>query len=178
MLEYQPYAAALPRREEGTTAVTVRVAAQTDAADIYRLLCDFAISYRIERAVFEDRTFPSVLEAAVDGTAEFLVVEQAGAVVGYLLAARVPTLFAGGTVLEILELAVDEAHRGNGIGSLLVRAATAKAGQVGDVEVTVPTRRAAGFYNRLGFTETATYLKYTPGGAITTGSGDSGSEKG
>lgn len=156
----------------------IRVAAQTDAADIYRLLCGFATSYRPERVTFEDRTFPIALEAASDGTAEFLVAEQTGAVVGYLLAARAPTLFAGGTVLEVLELAVDKAHRGGGIGSLLVRAATAKAEQVGDVEVTVPTRRAAGFYNRLGFTETATYLKYTPGGATAATGGHSGSEKG
>jgi hypothetical protein len=75
MLEYHPHAAALPRREEGKAAMTVRVAAQTDATEIYRLLCDFATSYRIERAVFEDRTFPSALEAATDGTAEFLVAE-------------------------------------------------------------------------------------------------------
>ncbi|WP_407648963.1 GNAT family N-acetyltransferase [Glycomyces albidus] len=156
--------------------MTVRAAAPADAADVYRLLRDFATSYRPERAVFENRTFPGVLEAAADGTAEFLVAERTGAVVGYLLAARVPTLFAGGTVLEILELAVDEGHRGDGIGSLLVRTATARARQAGDVEVTVPTRRAAGFDNRLGFTETAAYLKYTPGDAA--GSGGSGNEDG
>lgn len=158
--------------------MTVRVAAQKDAADIYRLLCDFATSYRPDLAVFEDRTFPAVLEAAANGTAEFLVAEQNGAVVGYLLAVRVPTLFAGGTLLDLLELAVDEAYRGRGAGSLLVRAALAKAEQVGDVEVTVPTRRAAGFYERLGFTATASYLKYAPGRATPAADSDQVSERG
>ncbi|MFG3339498.1 GNAT family N-acetyltransferase [Glycomyces sp. NPDC048151] len=158
--------------------MTVRVAAHEDAADIYRLLCGFATSYRPERAVFEDRTFPSVMEAAAAGSAEFLVAERDGAVAGYLLAARAPTLFAGGTVLEVLELAVDEADRGRGIGSLLVRAAVDKAGQAGDVEVTVPTRRAARFYDRLGFTETAAYFKYNLGRAAADTGGGSGSEEG
>jgi GNAT superfamily N-acetyltransferase len=178
MPEFHSHAAALPRREEEKTVMTVRVAVPADSADIYRLLCEFATSYRPERSVFEDRTFPRVLAAAADGAAEFLVAERSGVVIGYLLAARVQTLFAGGAVLDVLELVVDEAHRGHGIGSLLVRAAITKAEQVGDVEVTVPTRRAAGFYNRLGFTETATYLKYTPGGATAATGGHSGSEKG
>jgi ribosomal protein S18 acetylase RimI-like enzyme len=145
--------------------MTVRVATQEDSADIYRLLCDFATSYQPERAIFDHRTFPRVLKAAADGAAELLVVELNGTVVGYLLAVRLPTLFAGGTVLDILELTVDAAHRGHGMGSLLVHAVITRAEQADDVEVTVPTRRAAGFYSRLGFTETATYLKYAPGRA-------------
>ncbi|MFC3492659.1 GNAT family N-acetyltransferase [Glycomyces rhizosphaerae] len=160
------------RPTERKAVMTVRDASREDAADIYRLLCDFATSYRPERAVFEDRTFPRALAAAADGAAEFLVAEQTGAVVGYLLAARVPTLFAGGTVMDVLELAVDEAHRGRGTGSLLVRAAVTKAAASGDVEVTVPTRRAVEFYKRLGFTEAATYLKYTPGRETAAANGD------
>jgi len=36
-----------------------------------------------------------------DGRAEFLVAEQDSLVIGHLLALRLPTLFAGGTVLEL-----------------------------------------------------------------------------
>ncbi|MDT0342466.1 GNAT family N-acetyltransferase [Streptomyces litchfieldiae] len=139
--------------------MTVRAATREDSADVYRLLRDFVTSHRPDRAAFDHGTFPRALTAAADGRAEFLVAELNGAVAGYLLAARLPTLFAGGTVLSVLELTVDERHRGHGLGSLLVRAALARAGRAGDVEVTVPTRRAAAFYSRLGFTETATYLK-------------------
>jgi ribosomal protein S18 acetylase RimI-like enzyme len=126
-------------------------------------------SHQPERAVFGHRTFPRALEAAADGRAEFLVAELNGTIIGYILAARQPTLFAGGTVLDILELTVDASYRGQGTGSLLVQAVIARAEQADDVEVTVPTRRAAGFYSRLGFTGTATYLKHARGrGAAST----------
>jgi ribosomal protein S18 acetylase RimI-like enzyme len=139
-----------------------RDARADDAADVYRLLCEFATSYRPDRAVFDAATFPGVLAAAGKGRAEFLIAESGGQVAGYALAARMPTLFAGGTVLELLELAVHEPLRGRGLGSRLVRETLTRAMRAGDAEVVVPTRRAAGFYRRLGFMETATYLKLVP----------------
>ncbi|TDC72237.1 GNAT family N-acetyltransferase [Streptomyces hainanensis] len=141
--------------------MTVRDATSSDADGIYRLLSGFVTSYRPDRAVFDDATFPRVIEAASDGGAEFLVAERDSCVVGYLLALRVPTLFAGGTILELLELTVDEPLRGRGTGSALVRAAQARAREARDVEVTVPTRRAADFYRTLGFHETAVHLKWS-----------------
>lgn len=75
----------------------VRDATASDAADIFRLLCGSATSYRPERAVF-DRTYPQVLEACSAWRAELLI---AGGGSGYALAVRSPTLLAGGTVLEL-----------------------------------------------------------------------------
>ncbi|MEV7323826.1 GNAT family N-acetyltransferase [Streptomyces sp. NPDC093970] len=141
---------------------TVRDATPADADDVYRLLSAFVTSYRPDRAVFDAVTFPRVIEAASASGAEFLVAEQDSCVVGYLLAVRMPTLFAGGTVLELLELTVDEPVRGRGTGSALIRAAQAKARAAKDVEVTVPTRRAADFYRALGFKETAVHLAWRP----------------
>ncbi|MER7179128.1 GNAT family N-acetyltransferase [Streptomyces hyaluromycini] len=139
----------------------VRDATPSDADDIYRLLSGFVTSYRPERAVFDDVTFPRIIAAASAGSAEFLVAEQDSCVVGYLLALRMPTLFAGGTILDVLELAVAEPVRGRGTGSALVRAVQAKAREAGDVEVSVPTRRAAGFYRAQGFHESAVHLKWS-----------------
>ncbi|MGW4906020.1 GNAT family N-acetyltransferase [Streptomyces sp. NPDC004270] len=140
---------------------TVREATPSDADDIYRLLIGFVTSYRPDRAVFDDATFPRIIAAAAEGSAEFLVAEQDSCVVGYLLALRMPTLFASGTILELLELAVAEPMRGRGTGSALIRAVQAKAREAKDVEVTVPTRRAADFYRALGFHETAVHLKWS-----------------
>ncbi|MFF7467789.1 GNAT family N-acetyltransferase [Streptomyces sp. NPDC008092] len=139
----------------------VRDATPLDADDIYRLLSGFVTSHRPDRAVFDDATFPRVVEAAAAGGAEFLVAEEDSCVIGYLLAVRMPTLFAGGTVLELLELTVAEPLRGRGTGAALIRAAQARAREAKDVEVTVPTRRAAGFYRALGFHETAVHLKWS-----------------
>ncbi|KUO05591.1 GNAT family N-acetyltransferase [Streptomyces caeruleatus] len=141
--------------------MTIRDAAPSDADDVYRLLSGFVTSYGPNRAVFDDVTFPRIIETAADGRAEFLVAEQDSRVVGYLLALRMPTLFAGGTILELLELTVDAPVRGRGTGSALIRAAQARAWEAKDVEVTVPTRRAADFYRALGFHETAAYLKWS-----------------
>ncbi|MEW2051610.1 GNAT family N-acetyltransferase [Streptomyces sp. NPDC005476] len=139
-----------------------RDARADDATDAYRLLCEFATSYRPDRAVFDAVTFPHVLAAVGKERAEFLIAEAYGQVAGYALAARMPTLFAGGTVLELLELVVHEPLRGCGLGSLLVRETMTRAMRAGYAEVVVPTRRAADFYRRLGFVETATYLKVVP----------------
>ncbi|MEV7070575.1 GNAT family N-acetyltransferase [Streptomyces sp. NPDC091972] len=139
---------------------TIRPATRTDADAVFRLLCDFATTYRPDRTRYETVTFPQVLRAAAENRAEFLVAEHGTRVVGYACAARLPTLFAGGTVLQLLELAVDAPLRGHGTGSRLVREMQARARHAQDVEITVPTRRAAGFYRRLGFTETAVFLKW------------------
>lgn len=141
--------------------MTVRDATPSDADDIYRLLAAFVTSHQPDRTVFDDVTFPRILRAAADGRAEFLVAEQGSCVVGYLLAVRMPTLFAGGTILELLELTVAAPLRSRGTGSALVRAAQARAQEAKDVEVTVPTRRAADFYRGLGFHETAVHLKWS-----------------
>ncbi|MFD8717128.1 GNAT family N-acetyltransferase [Streptomyces sp. NPDC059629] len=140
--------------------VIIRAAGSADSADIYRLLTGFVTSHRPERAVFDRTTFPRIIEAAAVGGAEFLVAERGARVAGYVLAVRMPTLFAGGTVLELLELTVDAPLRGRGTGCALIRAVQARAKEANDVEVTVPTRRAAVFYRALGFHETAAYLKW------------------
>ncbi|MEV6175589.1 GNAT family N-acetyltransferase [Streptomyces sp. NPDC052015] len=76
--------------------------------------------------VFDD-DFPRIIETAADGRAKSLVADQDSRVVGYLLALRIPILFAGGTILELLELTVDTPVRGRGTGSALVLAAQARA---------------------------------------------------
>ncbi|WP_141208112.1 GNAT family N-acetyltransferase [Streptomyces griseorubiginosus] len=144
--------------------VTVRAVRAADADDVLRLLRAFTTSHVPDPGRFRTVAFPAVLASAAAGRAEFLAAEMGGRVVGYAYAVRVPTLFAGGTVLELLELTVDAELRGRGLGSRLVRAVLEAAGRAADAEVCVPTRRAADFYRRLGFAETATYLKRTPRG--------------
>jgi GNAT superfamily N-acetyltransferase len=133
----------------------VRAARPSDADDLYALLVQFAQSYTPERAAF-DRHLPLLL--ADDGV-EPRVAELGGRVIGYALAFRLLTLYANGAILEIQELMVDPAHRGRGIGQRLVEALAEGARTAGCVELTVPTRRAAEYYRKLGFVETALYFK-------------------
>ncbi|HEX2033899.1 MAG TPA: GNAT family N-acetyltransferase [Chloroflexota bacterium] len=139
--------------------VLVRPAQMADAEAVFALLCQFAVSYHPRREAF-DRHYPQLLRA---DHATCLVAEVAGRVVGYALAFRLLTLFANGPVTELQELMVDPAHRRRGIGRRLVEAVVERARQAGALEVTVPTRRARDYYRRLGFEETATYLKLKQG---------------
>jgi N-acetylglutamate synthase-like GNAT family acetyltransferase len=133
----------------------IRPARPADAEAIFALVEQFAMSYRPERDAF-DRHFPRLLAA---DHVDLLVGEAGGRVAGYALAFRLLTLFANGIVVELQELMVAPEQRGRGIGSMLVESIAERARTAGAVEVTVPTRRARDFYLRLGFEETATYLK-------------------
>ena len=86
-----------------------------------------------------------------------LVAEDGGTLAGYAMAVEFGTLFANGAVVQIEELFVEEAKRGAGTGQALVSAVVEWARQRGAVEVTVPTRRAGAYYERLGFDRTAEY---------------------
>jgi GNAT superfamily N-acetyltransferase len=135
--------------------VLIRPARPADADALFPLLQQFAMSYRPDRAAF-DRHLPLLVAA---DHADLLVAELDGRPVGYALAFHLLTLYANGVVAELQELMVAPEHRGRGIGRRLVTAIIERARAVGAVEVTVPTRRAAEYYLRLGFEDTATYLK-------------------
>ncbi|MFE2430416.1 GNAT family N-acetyltransferase [Streptomyces sp. NPDC059373] len=134
------------------SVVTVRSATEGDAEAVFGLLGAFVTSHRPRRDAF-DRHFPLLGDGLLVAEAE------EGQVVGYALVCDLLVLYANGYVCELQELMVDPACRGRGIGERLVAAVLERARAKGAVEVTVPTRRARDYYLRLGFEETATYLK-------------------
>jgi N-acetylglutamate synthase-like GNAT family acetyltransferase len=137
------------------TDLMIRPARSSDADQLFTLVEQFATSYRPERAAF-DRNLPLLLAAE---HADLVVAERGRDVLGYALAFRLLTLYANGIVAELQELMVEPEHRGRGTGRQLVTAIVERARAAGALEVTVPTRRAREYYLRLGFEETATYLK-------------------
>jgi len=137
----------------------VRPATPADAEALFALTSGFATSYQVEAARFH-ADLPAILRR--DDTVLLVACHESG-VAGYLLAHLFPTLFAGGPILEITELAVASSERGNGYGSALVKAGIAWAKERGCVEIVVPTRRAAPFYQRFEFVVSAEYLKLKVG---------------
>lgn len=135
--------------------LNIRPAHAEDANAVFTLLAQFVTSYQPERAAFA-RNFPKLIASK---QSVFLVASVGGQVVGYALGSIALTLYANGPVLELQELMVASEHRKRGIGRRLVVAALEQALSVGCAEATVPTRRARNFYVRLGFEETAVYLK-------------------
>jgi GNAT superfamily N-acetyltransferase len=123
---------------------------------MWPLARDLATSYVVERTAF-DRSFASLIaheEALV------LVAETpGGAVVGYLLATSHPAFHANGPVAWVEEVMVAEPARGTGVGRQLMAAAEAWARRRDARYVALATRRAAPFYQALGYEDSATYFK-------------------
>jgi len=133
----------------------VRPFEDRDREAVWHLLAQFAVSHVPDREAFE-KTFSKLVGRSAPTC---LVVELEERVVGYLIGYRLPTLFANGPIFEIIELAVDEPHRGKGYGTALTDEATRFAIETGCIEVVASTRRAGAFYEKQGFVENASYYK-------------------
>ncbi|MFD4193294.1 MULTISPECIES: GNAT family N-acetyltransferase [Amycolatopsis] len=134
----------------------IRPADVTDAVAVFTLLGQSA-GGQPRRTAF-DHNYEQLIAAMTYDDTDFLVADRDGEVVGYVLAARVLSLHAGGPVSHLLELVVAQAHRGQGIGGMLVDAVVRRARRAGAVEVHVIARHIPGYFERLGFAETATCL--------------------
>jgi len=94
---------------------------------------------------------PTVLLLVVDDGSERLG--------GYALTTIVPLLATNGPSAQLQEIVVDEAARGRDYGTLLVHAVEAACEERGVTQLTVASRRSGGFYDRLGFTDAAEYMR-------------------
>ena len=139
-----------------TSQVLVRPARASDADAVFALLHQLAQTYPPDRAAF-NLTFDSFVSG--DASALILVAEAKGAVVGYALTTITRLLYTNGSSAHLQELVVDESSKGRGIGSLLVESIERECRQRGVRQLTVASRRSAGFYERLGYLSTADFLK-------------------
>ncbi len=131
----------------------IRTAGAADAEAVFAMLTRFAMSYEPDPGAFE-RFFGAMIESP---DVALLVADGGGALAGYVMAVEFATLFANGDIVQIEELFVEEAKRGVGTGRALIAAVVEWARDRGAIEVTVPTRRAGAYYERLDFERTAEY---------------------
>jgi ribosomal protein S18 acetylase RimI-like enzyme len=144
----------------------IRPARPEDAEAVFGLLGQLATSFEPDRAAF-DRTFADLFQAAgaqTSTTTETMLLvaeDDAGVVRGYALTSIVPLLYTNGPAAQIHELVIDESARGQHLGTELVHAVEQECLSRGVRQLTVASRRAAGFYDRLGYHSTAEFLKRT-----------------
>jgi len=93
----------------------VRKAEEGDREAVWGLLQIFATSYPPERSRFDS----GFLELLTRDDSAFLVLENEGHVVGYLLGHIMPTLFAGGPIFEIGNWSSHHFIAGTGMDALL-----------------------------------------------------------
>lgn len=136
--------------------INVRRASRDDVEALWPLVRDFATSYVPERGVFEG----SFVELISSADTLILVAESSsGELVGYTLANCHGTLFANGSVAWIEELMVNQSSRLGGIGRALVMGVEEWAREVPASYISLATRRADAFYDRLGYQLSANFYK-------------------
>lgn len=137
--------------------MTVRVARQGDEESILRLVGQLGHAIPLDEAAYRS-TIASYL-AGEHSSVILQVVEDDGAVRGYALTTVVPLLSTNGPSAQLQEIVVDSAVRGHDYGTQLVHAVEAECVARGVTQLTVASRRAGGFYDRLGFHESAEYMR-------------------
>ena len=99
-------------------------------------------------------------EALADSPRTLLhIAEIDGDIVGYALTTINTLLYTNGPSAQLQEIVVDDSQVTTGVGTALVRAVEDACTSSGVVQLTVASRRAGGFYDRLGYTQQAEYLR-------------------
>jgi GNAT superfamily N-acetyltransferase len=132
-------------------APIIRKAEIDDLEAIFALLVDFAMSFKPERAAFDE----SMRQLLADEAAWLGVAEVNGTVVGYCLGFDHFTFYANGRVSWVEEITVQSEMRRLGIGKALMQHFEGWANKRGSKLVALATRRASTFYRALGYEETA-----------------------
>jgi GNAT superfamily N-acetyltransferase len=132
-----------------------RRASAADADRVAVLVGELAQSFTFSREKF-DQSYPA-LATAEDACP--LPAADGDECLGYLLGFRHLTFYANGPVAWVEEILVCSGHRGRGIGRALMSAFERWAAWQNCVLVALATRRAAPFYQALGYEDSATYLR-------------------
>jgi GNAT superfamily N-acetyltransferase len=133
----------------------IRTAQYADAEAVLALAKPFATSFVVDAQAFH-RSFSALLASP---QAYLAVAETAQQLVGYVLGFEHYTFFANGRVAWVEEITVSEAVRRQGIGRLLMQEFEAWAVARECKLVALATRRAAAFYQALGYEESAAYFR-------------------
>ena len=136
----------------------IREARPGDEEGLFALVGELGHAFPPVRAAF-DATIASYFAGEQPSVVVYVSEGADGALQGYALTTIVPLLATNGPSAQLQELVVDAAARGLDVGTQLVRAVEAECERRGVTQLTVASRRAGGFYDRLGFHESAEYMR-------------------
>lgn len=137
-------------------ALVVRFATLEDGDRVGQLVEKLGHAVALDHSAFR-RNFPLVL-ADYPRTIVH-VAEVGGDVVGYALTTINTLLYSNGPSAQLQEIVVDPESQTSGVGTALVRAIENVCLEHGVTQLTVASRRAGGFYDRLGYTQQAEYMR-------------------
>lgn len=135
--------------------VTVRKGSMEDADALLTLVRDFATSFPIEpegcaTALSQILSLPNMYLA---------VALSDSVIIGYVLGTAHLTFYASGNVAWVEEIMVSPTYRRKGVGKLLMESFEEWGKSKEARLIALATRRAADFYQSIGYTESATYFR-------------------
>ncbi len=133
----------------------IRAAQLTDSDALFSLASAFATSFTVERSAFE-LSFSALLQSP---DAFLAVASDSGRVVGYTLGFVHHTFYANGRVAWVEEIMVSEDVRRRGVGRQLMESFEQWTKSRQSKLIGLATRRAAPFYQSIGYDESATYFR-------------------
>lgn len=134
----------------------VRLAVETDRERVRELVGKLGHAVELDATIFES----SFTEVIADAPRSMLhVAEVDGMLVGYALTTVNTLLYSNGPSAQLQEIVVDDTIQTRGVGTALVRAVEEACKERGVTQLTVASRRAGGFYDRLGYTQQAEYMR-------------------
>ncbi|MBN9606776.1 MAG: GNAT family N-acetyltransferase [Actinomycetales bacterium] len=139
-------------------AITVRPARAEDAEQLFALVQQLGHAIEPRREAFE-QTLSAYLAGEEPSVTLLVASGEDGALLGYALTTVVRLLSTNGPSAQLQEIVVSEQARGMAVGSTLVAAVEQLCRDRGVTQLTVASRRAGGFYDRLGFHENAEYMR-------------------
>jgi ribosomal protein S18 acetylase RimI-like enzyme len=134
----------------------VRRATEQDADRVFELVRLLGATFVPVRAAFAV-SFEALL--ADDHAMLFVAEADDGTVQGYALTTITPLLSTNGPSAQLQEIAVDESARGLSLGTLLVHEVESECIARHVRQLTVAARRAGGFYDRLGYSQNAEFMR-------------------
>ena len=134
----------------------IRFARDADASRILELVGRLGHAVPVDPEAFR-QNFPLVLNDHPRTLVH--VADVAGSIAGYALTTVNHLLYANGPSAQLQEIVVDDTVQTRGVGTALVRAVEAACEESGVTQLTVASRRAGGFYDRLGYTQQAEYMR-------------------
>ena len=138
--------------------MAVRRAELSDADAVFDLVRQLGAAFVPVRAAF-DESFGAIVNGDDSGVLLLVAENQEGAVRGYALTTIARLLSTNGLSAQLQEIAVDEDARGLDLGTALVHEVEAECIRRGVRQLTVAARRAGGFYDRLGYSQNAEYMR-------------------
>ena len=135
--------------------LSIRRATEADADALFLLVKDFAVTFVPERSAFEN----SLREILADADANLSVAVLEGQVVGYCLGFDHYAFYANGRTSLVEEIMVREDLREHGVGRQLIGCFEQWSVSRGSKLVGLFTRRAAPFYEAIGYESSGTFFR-------------------